>query len=93
MARTTKSAVEEVVTNAAEEMNDKNEKKVFSGGSGCACSMCVSMTKLLDNVEKGIYKRLLVVATGALFSAMAVQQKESIPCIVHAIEYEWSDLK
>lgn len=70
-----------------------NKQNVFAGGSGCACSMCVSMSTLLDKVEKGIYKRLLVIATGALLSPVACQQKESIPCIAHAIEYEWSDIK
>lgn len=66
------------------------KQNVFAGGSGCACSMCVTMSHLLNEVEKGKYRRLLVVATGALLSPVATQQKESVPCIAHAIEYEWS---
>ena len=30
----------------------------------------------------------MVVATGALLSTVIVQQKESIPCIAHAVVYE-----
>lgn len=70
---------------------DTSEQAVFCGGSGCACSMCVSMTKLLDGIENGEYKRVMVIATGALLSPVAVQQKESIPCIAHAIVYERSE--
>lgn len=69
-----------------------NEQDVFCGGSGCACSMCVSLTKLLDGIEKGEYKRVMVIATGALLSPVAIQQKESIPCIAHAIVYERGDM-
>lgn len=69
-------------------MYNFNEQEVFCGGSGCACSMCVSMTKLLDAIESNTMKRILVLATGALLSPVAVQQKESIPCIAHAIVYE-----
>ncbi|NBK99025.1 MAG: stage V sporulation protein AD [Erysipelotrichia bacterium] len=69
---------------------DLAHQSVYAGGSGCACSMCVSLTLLLNKVASGEYKRLLVIATGALLSPVATQQKESIPCIAHAIEYEWS---
>ena len=39
-------------------------------------------------MKKGIYKRILVVATGALLSPLSFQQKESIPCIAHAVAIE-----
>ena len=68
-----------------------DEQDVFCGGSGCACSMCVSMTKLLDMIASGEKKRILMIATGALLSPVAVQQKDSIPCIAHAIVYERND--
>lgn len=67
---------------------DTQHQDVFCGGSGCACSMCVSMTKLLHGIENGEYRRVMVIATGALLSPVAIQQKESIPCIAHAIVYE-----
>lgn len=69
------------------------EQDVFCGGSGCACSMCVSMSKLLNGIEDGTYKRVMVIATGALLSPVAIQQKESIPCVAHAIVYERGDMK
>lgn len=72
-------------------MYNFDEQEVFCGGSGCACSMCVSMTKLLNMLEEGKMKRILVLATGALLSPVAIQQKESIPCIAHGIVYERSD--
>ena len=72
-------------------MYNFDEQEVFCGGSGCACSMCVSMTKLLNMIEEGKMKRIMVLATGALLSPVAIQQKESIPCIAHAIVYERSE--
>jgi stage V sporulation protein AD len=34
-------------------------------------------------------RRVLLVATGALFSPTSYQQGESIPAIAHAVEFEW----
>lgn len=68
------------------------EQDVFCGGSGCACSMCVTLAKLLTGIEDGSYQRIMVIATGALLSPVAIQQKESIPCVAHAIVYERSEL-
>lgn len=70
---------------------DTSEQDVFCGGSGCACSMCVSMTSLLSKLEQGKANRIMVIATGALLSPVAIQQKDSIPCIAHAIVYERSE--
>ncbi|MCI8271782.1 MAG: stage V sporulation protein AD [Erysipelotrichaceae bacterium] len=67
---------------------DFKEQDAFCGGSGCACSMCVSLAKLLQHLEDNEMKRIMVIATGALLSPVAVQQKETIPCIAHAIVYE-----
>ena len=69
---------------------DFSKQDAFCGGSGCACSMCVSLAKLLEGIEDGTYKRIMIIATGALLSPVAIQQKESIPCIAHAIVYERS---
>lgn len=67
------------------------KQDVFCGGSGCGCSMCVTMTKLFDMLEKGECKRILVLATGALLSPVAIQQKGTIPCISHGVVYERND--
>lgn len=62
--------------------------EVFSGGSGCACSAVVTYGHLLKRLIKGEFKRILIVATGALLSPMSYQQKESIPSVAHAVSIE-----
>ncbi len=62
-----------------------SDQPVFSGGSGCACSAVVTYGKLIEDLKKGIYNKILVVATGALMSPMMIQQKESIPGIAHGV--------
>ncbi len=70
---------------------DINRQEVFSGGSGCACSILVSLAHLFKQLELGQAKRIMIVATGALLSVTMLQQKASIPCIAHAIVYERVD--
>lgn len=67
------------------------KQKVFCGGSGCACSICVTIADLFKGIENGKYRRVMVLATGALLSPVSVQQKNSIPCIAHGIIYERSE--
>lgn len=64
---------------------DVEKQKVQAGGSGCACSAVVTFGHLLKKMAKGQYKRILVVATGALLSPLSFQQGETIPCIAHAV--------
>ena len=66
----------------------KKEQPSFSGGSGCGCSASVTYGHLLNKMRRGELKRILVVATGALFSPISFQQKESIPCVAHAVSIE-----
>ncbi|PRX32625.1 stage V sporulation protein AD [Orenia metallireducens] len=68
----------------------KEEQPVIAGGSGCGCSATVTYGHLLNRMKKGELKRILVVATGALLSPLSYQQKESIPCIAHAVSIEMS---
>lgn len=67
---------------------DLNQNDVFCGGSGPACSMIVLITELLQHLKTGKYKRILLLASGALFSPVAIYQKESIPCICHGVVLE-----
>jgi stage V sporulation protein AD len=48
---------------------------VLAGGSGAGCSASVLYGHLLNEMHKGTYKRILIVATGALLSQTSVQQK------------------
>ncbi|MCA1056712.1 stage V sporulation protein AD [Rossellomorea aquimaris] len=67
---------------------DKNQP-VQSGASGPGCSATVLYGHLLNEMRKGTYKRILVVATGALLSPLTFQQGETIPCIAHAVSIEF----
>lgn len=67
---------------------DLSSQPVFQGGSGCACSALVTMGSLYPQLKDKKLKRVLVVSTGALLSPMMSAQKESIPCIAHAISLE-----
>ena len=67
---------------------DREKQQVQAGGSGCGCSAAVTYGYLLNKLENGGIKRILVVATGALLSQLSFQQGESIPCIAHAVAIE-----
>ena len=41
---------------------------------------------IIQQLRAGSYKRVLLVATGALLSPLSYQQGETIPCTAHAIE-------
>ncbi|SNS06044.1 stage V sporulation protein AD [Anaerovirgula multivorans] len=66
----------------------REEQPVLAGGSGCACSATVTYGHFMNRMRKRELKRILIVATGALLSPMSYQQKESIPCIAHAVAIE-----
>lgn len=66
----------------------KEEQPVQAGASGAASSATVIYGHLLKQMNYGFYKKILCVATGALLSPMTVQQKETIPCIAHAVSIE-----
>jgi stage V sporulation protein AD len=66
----------------------KEDQPVLAGASGAACSATVLYGHILNQMKKGLYKRVLVVATGALLSPLSFQQKETIPCIAHAVAIE-----
>ncbi|MCA0990851.1 stage V sporulation protein AD [Pseudalkalibacillus hwajinpoensis] len=65
-----------------------DQKEVFAGGSGCACSAVVTYGHLIDLLKKGNYNKILVTATGCLHSPVMVQQKETMPAIAHAVVFE-----
>ncbi|MBY9080657.1 stage V sporulation protein AD [Paenibacillus sp. HN-1] len=66
----------------------ERQKYVIAGASGCGCSAAVTYGHLLKRLKKGLLKRILVVATGALLSPLSYQQGESIPCVAHAVSLE-----
>lgn len=69
----------------------KDDQPVNSGGSGAGCSATVLYGHLLNQMKQGLFKRILVVATGALLSPLTFQQNETIPCIAHAVSIEMNE--
>ncbi|MBQ1342724.1 MAG: stage V sporulation protein AD, partial [Firmicutes bacterium] len=61
----------------------------FAGGSGCGCAAAVLCGHLLRRLRAGELRRVLLCATGALFSPTANQQGESIPAVCHAVALEY----
>ena len=66
----------------------KKQKEVLAGGSGPVCSALVTYGFILEQMRQGNLKRVLVVATGALFSPTFLFQKQNILSIAHAISLE-----
>jgi len=67
------------------------EEESYQGGSGAGCSTSVLATYILDKIESGEFKKVLVVATGALMSTITNQQGDSIPSIAHLVEIQNCD--
>ena len=65
-----------------------SQKDVRAGGSGPVCSALVVYSYIYDLLKKKKIKRVLFLATGALFSPLLVYQKENINAICHAISLE-----
>lgn len=68
----------------------EDQPAVLAGGSGCGCAATVTYGHIFNRMKKRELKRVLIVATGALLSPLSYQQKESIPCIAHAVSIEFS---
>lgn len=62
-----------------------DSQETYAGGSGPVCLPLVLFNKIL-NYKK--YKKILIVATGALHSVTLVNQKQPIPAIAHALSLE-----
>ena len=69
-------------------MYDRDEQEVACGGSGCGCSASILCGEFIPKLHSTEYKRILMVATGALLSPTSVLQKQTIPCVAHLVEFE-----
>ncbi len=67
---------------------DIENQDVHSGGSGCGCLPAVTFSFIINQMKAKIYKKVLLLATGALHNPSILNQKESIPGICHAIAME-----
>ena len=68
-----------------------HDPETFAGGSGCACAATVTDGHLLNRMRKGEIGRMLIIATGSLLSPLSYQQKDSIPCVAHAVTIEMEE--
>lgn len=67
---------------------DLNKQPVYSGGSGPTCLPLVAYSYILGKMKRKELKKVLLVATGALMSPTAINEKMTIPSIAHAISLE-----
>ena len=67
---------------------DKEKQDTHAGGSGCGCIASVFSSYIYKNLKEKKYKKVLLIATGALMNSTSSQQGESIPGIAHAISIE-----
>lgn len=68
--------------------NLEKQKEVHAGGSGPVCSALVVYSYIYNLLLKKKLKKVLFLATGALFSPLLLYQKENINSICHAISLE-----
>lgn len=75
---------------AGEEFYGK-DPSFLAGASGAGCSAAVFFSDVYQKLMKSEYKRVLLIATGALLSPLSFQQGDTIPCIAHAVEVTMND--
>ena len=63
----------------------EEQKEVMAGGSGPVCSALVNYSTILKDLMNNKYKKVLLIATGALFSPIMLYQKENILSIANLI--------
>src|SRR5574344_223847 len=66
---------------------DKNQP-TYAGASGPACIPLVTYGYIFSKMREKKYKRVLIIATGALMNTTMVNQRLSIPAIAHAVSLE-----
>lgn len=64
------------------------QEEVLAGGSGPVCSALVNYGYVFDQLKSKKIKRVLLIATGALFSPTLLYQKENINSIAYTISLE-----
>lgn len=70
------------------EIYDKETQDTHAGGSGCGCSAVTLCSYVLPKIQKGTWKRVLFVPTGALLSTVSFNEGQSIPGIAHGVVIE-----
>jgi len=66
------------------------KQDIHAGGSGCGCSAVVLSGYILNQMNSGELKKVLLIGSGSLHSPTSALQGESIPAIGHAVSIEIS---
>lgn len=69
---------------------DQERQDTHAGGSGCGCAAVTLASLILPKIERGDWKRVLFVPTGALMSTVSYNEGASVPGIAHGIVLEYS---
>ena len=64
----------------------------FAGASGAGCVSIVTFSYIIEMLQTKKLNKVLIVGTGALLNSLIVAQKETIPCIAHAIALSSHDV-
>ena len=80
--------ISEVHTDCGIEIFDAEKQNTGAGGSGCGCAAVTLSGHFLKQVEKGVWKRILFVPTGALLSTVSFNEGKTVPGIAHAVVIE-----
>ena len=72
------------------EIFDSKTQNTNAGGSGCGCSAVTLSALILPKLQKGTYKRVLFVPTGALLSTVSFNEGQSVPGIAHGVVLEYA---
>lgn len=67
---------------------DRKTQDTHSGGSGCGCAATTLSAHILPKIERGEWRRILFVPTGALLSTVSYNEGLSIPGIAHGVVLE-----
>lgn len=67
---------------------DNEKQDTHSGGSGAGCVASVFSGYIFNELKNKNFKKVLLIATGALTNSTTAQQGESIPGIAHAVSIE-----
>lgn len=67
---------------------DQNTQDTHAGGSGCGCAAVTLSAHILPKIQRGEWKKVLFVPTGALMSTVSFNEGASVPGIAHGIVLE-----
>lgn len=80
--------ISNVYTDCGTEIFDIKQQDVHCGGSGCGCSASVFAGYIYKKLVSKEFNKVMLVSTGALLSPTSTLQKQTIPCVAHAIIIE-----